>query len=134
VITRVGLVAVASLVAGPALAAEGEVFDLAGALGKADRQRPAVNRFLVRASEYTVSAVAVNDEIPTHRHEDGNHVLYIVSGRGTATVDGKAIALKPGLLLHIPKGVTHSIRAQGGQMTFVDFIQHAADPGAAERK
>jgi quercetin dioxygenase-like cupin family protein len=78
--------------------------------------------------------VAVNDEIPTHRHEDGNHVLYIVSGRGTATVDGKAIALKPGLLLHIPKGVTHSIRAQGGQMTFVDFIQHAADPGAAERK
>lgn len=131
---RVALVAVASLVAGPALAGEAEVFDLADALGKVDRQRPAVNRFLVRAPEYTVSAVAVNDEIPTHRHEDGNHVLYIVSGRGTVTLDGKAIALKPGLLLHIPKGVTHSIRAQGGQMTFVDFIQHGLGPSSTERK
>ena len=81
-----------------------------------------------------MNAVAVNDEIPTHRHEDGSHVLYIVSGRGTASVEGKPVALKPGVIVHIPKGITHSIKAEGGKLTFVDFVQHAFDPNQAGKK
>ncbi len=84
------------LAAGPAFAGGAEVFDFNKAVANADRDREAINRFLVRASDYTVSAVVVNKEIPLHQHDDGSHVLYIVSGRGTATLDGQPVTLKPG--------------------------------------
>jgi mannose-6-phosphate isomerase-like protein (cupin superfamily) len=61
-------------------------------------------------------------------------VLYIVSGRGTIVLDGKAVAVKPGLVVHIPRGIQHSIKAEGGRMTFVDFVQHTLDPAQAETK
>jgi len=122
------------LAAGTAFAAEGEVFDLGKELSGAGQGRRAVSLSLVKKPEYTVNAVAVNDEIPTHRHEDGSHVLYIVSGRGTVVLDGKAVALKPGLVVHIPRGIQHSIKAEGGRMTFVDFVQHTLDPAQADPK
>ena len=122
------------LLAGPAFAGEAEVFDVGKALSGAGQGRSAVSLPLVKAPEYTVNAVAVRDEIPMHRHEDGRHVLYIVSGRGTATFDGKPVALKPGIVLHIPKGISHSIKAEGGRLTFVDFVQHPFDPSQTEKK
>jgi len=122
------------LTAGTAFAAEGEVFDLGKELSGAGQGRRAVSLSLVKKPEYTVNAVAVNDEIPTHRHEDGSHVLYIVSGRGIVVLDGKEVALKPGLVVHIPRGLLHSIKAEGGRMTFVDFVQHAVDPAQGETK
>jgi quercetin dioxygenase-like cupin family protein len=128
--TLIALMASAS----PAVAGDGAVFDLGKELSGAGQGRRAVSRPLVKMPEYTVNAVAVNDEIPTHRHEDGSHVLYIVSGRGTVIIDGKPVALKPGLVVHIPKGIPHSIKAEGGKMTFVDFVQHAFDPNQAEKK
>lgn len=122
-----------SLAAAAALAGEAEVFDFKSEIARAGRHGAAANRFLVKMPEYTVSAVVVRDEIPTHQHDDGGHVLYIVSGRGTVTLEGKTVPLKPGLVLHIPQGVVHSIKARGGQLTFVDFVQHAHDPAQAER-
>ena len=113
---------------------EAEVFDVGKVLSGAGQGRRAVSLGLVKRPEYTVNAVAVNDEIPTHRHEDGSHVLYIVSGRGTASVDGKPVALEPGLIVHIPKGIAHSIKAEGGKLTFVDFVQHAANPSGVGKK
>ena len=132
---RVALAVTAmSLLAGPAFAGEAEVFDVTKALSGAGQGRRAVNLPLVKTPEYTVNAVAVKDEIPMHRHEDGSHLLYIVSGRGTVTLDNKPVALKPGMLVHIPKGVNHSIKVEGGKMTFVDFVQHSFDPNQAEKK
>jgi len=123
-----------SLLAGPAFAGEAEVFDLNKELGGAGQGRRAASLSLVKTPEYTVNAVAVKEEIPMHRHEDGSHVLYIVSGRGTATLDGKPVTLKPGIVVHIPKGVNHSIKVEGEKLTFVDFVQHAIDPKQAEKK
>jgi quercetin dioxygenase-like cupin family protein len=128
------LVAGMTLSAGAVRADEAQVFDVSKELSGAGQGRRAVSLPLVKRPEYTVNAVAVNDEIPTHRHEDGSHVLYIVSGRGTASVEGKPVALKPGVIVHIPKGVTHSIKAEGGKLTFVDFVQHAFDPNQAGKK
>jgi len=126
--------ATALLTVSAALAGEGEVFDVGKELAGAGQGRRAVSLGLVRQPEYTVNAVAVNDEIPTHRHEDGSHVLYIVSGRGTAIVDGAPVALKTGLLVHIPKGVPHSIKAEAERLTFVDFVHHGAEPGRSEKR
>jgi quercetin dioxygenase-like cupin family protein len=123
-----------TLTASTACAEEAQVFDFGKELSGAGQGRRAVSLALVKRPEYTVNAVAVNDEIPTHRHEDGSHVLYIVSGRGTASVEGKPVELKPGVIVHIPKGVTHSIKAEGGKLTFVDFVQHAFDPNRAGKK
>ena len=130
----IALVAGMTLTAGAALASEAAVFDLAKELSGAGQGRRAVSRSLVKTPEYTVNAVAVNDEIPTHRHDDGSHVLYIVSGQGTVILDGKSVALKPGLVVHIPQGINHSIKVEGGKMTFVDFVQHAVDPNQAGKK
>jgi quercetin dioxygenase-like cupin family protein len=123
-----------SLLTSPAFAGEAEVFDLGKEFSGAGQGRRAVNLSLVKTPEYTVNAVAVRDEIPMHRHEDGSHVLYIVSGRGTATLDGKPVALKPGIVVHIPKGISHSIKVEGEKMTFVDFVQHSVGPDQAEKK
>ncbi len=128
------LVAWMTLTVGAARAEEAQVFDVGKELSGAGQGRRAVSLALIKRPEYTVNAVAVNDEIPTHRHEDGSHVLYIVTGRGTASVEGKPVALKPGVLVHIPKGITHSIKAEGGKLTFVDFVQHAFDPNQAGKK
>ena len=130
----IALVAGMTLTAGAALASEAAVFDLAKELSGGGQGRRAVSRSLIKMPEYTVNAVAVNDEIPMHRHDDGSHVLYIVSGQGTVILDGKSVALKPGLVVHIPQGITHSIKVEGGKMTFVDFVQHAVDPNQAGKK
>jgi quercetin dioxygenase-like cupin family protein len=122
-----------SLLARPAFAGEAEVFDVGKELSSAGQGRRAVSLSLIKTPEYTVNAVAVRDGIPMHRHEDGSHVLYIVSGRGTATLDGKPVALEPGIVVHIPRGVNHSIKVEGGRMTFVDFVQHAFDSTQAEK-
>ena len=50
------------------------------------------------------------------------------------TLDGKSAALKPGTVVHIPTGVNHRIKVDGGKMTFVDFVQHSFDPTQAEKK
>jgi quercetin dioxygenase-like cupin family protein len=133
---RLALAIVTGMIVMPswAIAEDGEVFDLTAELKKADQTRPAVNRSLIKTPEYTVNAVAIKREIETHRHDDGSHVLYIVSGRGTATLDGKPVTLKPGTVVHIPKGVSHSIKVEGGKMTFLDFVQHHFDPNQAEKK
>jgi hypothetical protein len=38
---------------------------------------------MVRTATFTVGAVTIKDEIKPHRHHDGAHVLYMVSGGGT---------------------------------------------------
>ena len=126
------MVAGLSLAGGPALAAESQAFDFQEQVKKGDQRAGFTLQQMVKTPDYTVGAVAVQDEIKMHRHQDGNHVLYIVRGQGTATVDGKPVPLKPGMVLHIPKGVSHSLKAEGGELTLVDFAQPPFDPNKME--
>jgi quercetin dioxygenase-like cupin family protein len=128
------MVVSASWLASPAFAAEPEVFDVGKELSTAAVGRRTTNVSLVKMPDYTVNAVAVKDEIPLHRHDEGTHVLYIVSGRGTAMLGGKPVPLKPGTIVHIPQGVDHSIKPEGGEMVFVDFVRHATDPARTDKK
>ena len=48
-----------------------------------------------------------------NRHRGADQWLFVVSGRGTATVDGRAIALKRGTLLLIERRQEHEIRNDG---------------------
>ena len=50
---------------------------------------------------------------PDNRHRGSDQWLYVVSGAGAATVNGKRLALRPGTLLLIEHGDTHEIRNTG---------------------
>jgi quercetin dioxygenase-like cupin family protein len=120
-----------ALSAEPAFAGNAEIFDFKSEAAKTDKEAGAASRYLIRRPEYTVSVLVVREEIPSHQHDDGIHVLYVVSGQGTVTIEGKPVALKPGLVVHIPQGVVHSLKARGGPLRMVDFVQHAHDPSQA---
>ena len=49
--------------------------------------------------------------------QDGDRVMYIVSGQGMATIDGQQVPFEPGMVLYIPNGKPYSIEAEGGDLT-----------------
>ena len=121
-----------SVAGGTAVAADSQVLDFQEQVNKGDQRLGFTLQQMVKTPDYTVGAITVKDEIKMHRHHDGNHVVYIVSGQGTATLDGQQVALKPGTVLHMPKGVTHNIKAEGGELTLLDFAQPPFDPNKME--
>jgi mannose-6-phosphate isomerase-like protein (cupin superfamily) len=48
-----------------------------------------------------------------NRHRGADQWLFVVSGRGSATVAGERMPLLPGTLLLIERGETHEIRNTG---------------------
>ena len=48
---------------------------------------------------------------PDNRHGTSDQWLYVVSGSGSATVDGRDLELASGHLILIAAGETHEIRA-----------------------
>ncbi|MGH8066342.1 MAG: cupin domain-containing protein [Candidatus Entotheonellia bacterium] len=120
-----------SLVAG-SVRAENHAFEF-GHEVKQGEQRPGfTNKVMVKTATFTVGAVAVKEEIKPHRHHDGAHVLYIVSGDGIMTHGDQTITLKPGMIVHVPVGVAHGIKAEDGELTLVDFAQPPFDPNKME--
>lgn len=50
---------------------------------------------------------------PDNRHRGADQWLFVVAGRGAATVNGRRVPLREGTLLLIEKGDTHEIRNTG---------------------
>ncbi len=69
-------------------------------------------------------------EAPPHSHE-WEHEVFILSGRGRATLDGEEHDLQPGTFLFIPGGVKHTFRNDGEEdLVFICLIPaHAVPPG-----
>jgi mannose-6-phosphate isomerase-like protein (cupin superfamily) len=48
----------------------------------------------------------------------------VLKGRGRLRIDGKRVALAPGIVCHIPKGTPHDFTAQAGELVlFYALIQ-----------
>jgi quercetin dioxygenase-like cupin family protein len=120
-----------SLMAGSAFA-EDHAYNFNDEVKQGEERAGFTLKVLVKEPTYTVGAVAVKDEIKAHRHKDGDHVLYIVSGQGTMIHGDQTITLKPGMVVHVPKGVVHALKAQGGELTLVDFAQPPFSPDQME--
>ena len=45
-----------------------------------------------------------------HFHERTDEFYYVISGNGTMTLDGEDIALRPGVVVYVPRGVRHKAR------------------------
>ena len=120
-----------SLVVG-SVGAENRAFEFSQEVKQGEQRPGFTNKVMVKTATFTVGAVAVTEAIKPHRHQDGAHVLYIVSGEGTMTHGDQTITLKPGMIVHVPAGVAHGIKAAGGELTLVDFAQLPFDPNTME--
>jgi mannose-6-phosphate isomerase-like protein (cupin superfamily) len=120
-----------SLVAGSVFS-ENYAFEFSDEVKKGEQRPGFTNRLMIKTATFTVGAVAVKEEIKPHRHHDGAHALYIVSGGGTMTHGDQTITLNPGMVVHVPVSVPHGIRAEGGELTLVDFAQPPFDPDIME--
>lgn len=107
--------------------AENFSFEFSDEVKKGEPRPGFTNNAMVKTPTFTVGAVSVKDEIKPHRHNDGSHVLYIVSGAGTMTHGDRTIALKPGMVVYVPVGIVHGVKSTG-ELTFVDFAQPPFDP------
>ena len=120
-----------SLIAGAAWA-DNHALEFADEVKKGETRPGFTNKVMVKTATFTVGAVAVKDEIKPHKHNDGAHVLYIVSGSGTMVNGDKTVTLKPGMVAYVPVGVVHGVKATSPDLTFVDFAQPPFDPNKME--
>jgi quercetin dioxygenase-like cupin family protein len=118
--------------AGSAYAQATYEFDFGSEVKQGEQRAGFTNKPMVKTPNFTVGAIAVKDEIKLHKHNDGAHVIYIVSGTGTMRHGDKNIALKPGMVVHVPPGVVHGIKASSADLTLVDFAQPPFDPNKME--
>ena len=66
--------------------------------------------------------VATTKSLPHFFHTGYDEVYYVLSGTGTVTLDGETSPVRPGTVVVIPAGVTHSLEASDGEeLEFVIF-------------
>ena len=79
------------------------------------------------------------EELPTYRLLDEDVVLVAYKGQGRAVVNDRAIGVVPGTILHVPRGVWHTLRNTGTgtlQMAWVsppglsEFWREASSAGS----
>lgn len=71
--------------------------------------------FAVRRAQATEMVLAPGDTEggPDNRHRGADQWLYVVSGTGVATVEGRRVPLKAGTLLVIERRERHEVRNTG---------------------
>lgn len=77
-----------------------------------ERFRVAIGNRRSQAAEM-VLAPGDSEGGPDNRHRGADQWLYVLSGTGSATVNGKRHGLRAGSLLLIERGDTHEIRNSG---------------------
>jgi mannose-6-phosphate isomerase-like protein (cupin superfamily) len=71
-----------------------------------------------------------------NRHRGADQWLFVLEGRGTATVNGRRLTLSPGTLLLIERGDAHAVRNTGRRLlkTLNLYVPPAYTPGGEERR
>ena len=66
-----------------------------------------------------------------HAHETQEEIIYILSGAGAITAEGKETRLEPGVAVFIPPGLSHQIRVDEGEpLKLVTLFSPPVTPGA----
>ena len=109
-----------------------QVIDV-GAMTASDPPTPEPSNPNLRTKAYVDEPGAVIriqiGTVPKHYHKDANEVQYVVDGTGTEWLGDKQIALKPGLMLIIPKGVPHGgLVEKHGHLKIIAFKTPPQEP------
>jgi mannose-6-phosphate isomerase-like protein (cupin superfamily) len=83
------------------------------------------NGKLMPGSEQTVGLATIlpGKQNPVHYHPNCEEVLYVISGQGVQSSDGRTIELKAGMTIRIPAKVKHNLANTGTEplRTLVSF-------------
>jgi quercetin dioxygenase-like cupin family protein len=63
--------------------------------------------------DYSIAGLHARGEMPMHKHKLRSEIVYVVAGTGAFFLGGETIALKPGLVLHVPAGTPHGFKLDG---------------------
>jgi mannose-6-phosphate isomerase-like protein (cupin superfamily) len=72
---------------------------------------PAVE--LHRGAEASLHLVQVREGVRPHYHRDRDETVYVLRGEARFTLAGEEFDLRPGMLLHVPRRLVHSVRVMG---------------------
>lgn len=73
-----------------------------------------------------VARLAQGETLEPHRHSQAE-TYYTLAGRGVVTVEGEAIPVEPGTLIHIPADAEHSIRNDHGEELQILYVFTISD-------
>lgn len=73
-----------------------------------------------------VARLGQGETLEPHRHSQAE-TYYTLAGRGVVTVEGEAIAVEPGTLIHIPADAVHSIRNDDAQELQILYVFTISD-------
>lgn len=68
---------------------------------------------LACSDESSATLIQLNDPVTDHAHTASDEYIYVVGGEGAANVAGAAHRLRAGVLLFVPRGVTHRFSQSG---------------------
>ena len=89
-------------------------FDVPDVIEKEFVGRGALKRTpLACGAEGAATLIQLNDPVPDHSHADADEFLYVVAGEGAANIAGAAQRLRAGVLVFVPRGVTHRFSQSG---------------------
>jgi mannose-6-phosphate isomerase-like protein (cupin superfamily) len=74
-----------------------------------------------------VHVTTIHDSAP-HYHRHCTEVYYVLEGEGTLELDGRAVAVRPGMLVQVPTGVVHRLRGENGPVTILVLGAPALTP------
>lgn len=63
-----------------------------------------------------VNETAVGSQVPPHRHEIEEEIMYFIQGTGKFITENEVIDLHPGICVYNPPGELHSIQNTGSEV------------------
>ena len=109
-------------------------FDVPDVIEKEFIGRAALKRTpLACGGEGAATLIQLNDPVADHAHADADEFLYVVAGEGAANIAGAAQRLRAGVLVFVPRGVTHRF-SQSGRNPLIVLSTLAGEGCAAAGK
>ena len=68
---------------------------------------------LLRSADTSVALVSLSTPLPAHYHAAHEELVYVLRGEGSMQLGAETVALRPGLLIQIPRGVVHAVTPRG---------------------
>ncbi len=78
-----------------------------------DKEKNVVVEQLHSDKRATSFLIWVKEGVEEHYHATHTEQVYVLSGKGIMTIEGKEFLIKKGDFIIIPKGVAHSVRVKG---------------------
>jgi mannose-6-phosphate isomerase-like protein (cupin superfamily) len=98
----------------PSVDAKPASFDVPDVIEKQFVGRAALKRTpLACGGDGAATLIQLNDPVADHTHDGADEFLYVVAGEGSANVAGASQRLRAGVLVFVPRGVTHSFSQSG---------------------